>query len=84
MKLYTIALTPMDPLLFVYSVEETCSLHRRDLLVVGASCCLTICATESLVLVLINGLILPNPLLFTESAAMNIDSIACLEQGHEE
>ena len=79
MKLYTIALRSMDLFIFVYSVEEVCSLHRRNFLVVGASCFLIICATESLVLVLINGLILPNPVLFMESAAVNIDLIACLE-----
>ena len=80
MKLYTIALTPMDLSVFVYAVKEVCTLHCRGVLIIAASCFLTICATQSLVLILISGL----RELLLEYAARDINLIACLALGLEE
>ena len=57
MKLYMIPGAHVA--IFVYAVKEVCTLHRRGLLVVASSYFLTISPTESLLLIFIEGLILP-------------------------
>ena len=58
MKLFLTALTLC--VLYMSAIEEVCALHRRGLLVVTMSRFLTICPTESLLLILIQGLKLLN------------------------
>ena len=53
MKLFLTALTLY--VLYMLAVEEVCTLHRRGFLVVTMSRFLTICPTESLLSVLIQG-----------------------------
>ena len=61
MKLFLTALTLC--VLYMVAVEEMCTLHRRGLLIVTMSRFLTICPTESLLLMLIQGLKLLNKLI---------------------
>ena len=58
MKLFLTALTLR--VLYMSVVEDMCTLHRQGLLVVTMSHFMTICPSESLLLVLIQGLKLPN------------------------
>ena len=60
MKLFLTALTLC--VLYISAVEEVCTLYRRGLLLVTMSRFLTIYLTEFLLLILIQGLKLPNKL----------------------